>query len=228
MEPAFERRGGVTWRWLPLSCACIGIATPAAAGGLKGLPDPGIDDYNLIVGPSFAVAPLTGEGDHVALGLDVTYSYSLMWASLGARFLPDSEWVSLPYGEVGVWLLANIGVGCTVVQGGSRSGELAPHLFVGVPVPFSTAKRNALRRTFIFEPYYRPTWLDGSTLHEVGLLLKVVAWSGKSRSDYDSPPPPPPPPRTAPPLVDPTPPPGEPEPAPPPAPEEPPHAPLAP
>jgi hypothetical protein len=208
--------------------ASLGVAAPAWAGGLKGLPDPGVSDHNLIVGPSLAAAALSNEGDQVALGLDVTYSYSVLWGSLGARFLPGSEWVSLPYGEVGLWLLANIGVGCTVVQGGTRSGQVAPHLFLGLPLPVSTAKRNSFKRTLIFEPYYRPMWWEGSTLHEVGLLMKIVAWGRDSKYDGPENVPHPPPPRSDPPLVTPTPAPVEPAPPPPPAPEEPPHAPLAP
>lgn len=207
--------------------ASLGVAAPAWAGGFKRLPDPGIDDHNLIVGPSLAVAALSNEGDQVALGLDVTYSYSVLWGSLGARFLPDGEWVSLPYGEVGLWLLANIGVGGTVVRGGTRSGQVAPHLFLGLPLPVSTAKRNAFKRTLIFEPYYRPMWWEGSTLHEVGLLMKIVAWGRDSKYDGPETVPPAPPPRSDPPLVTPTSAPVEPA-TPPPAPEEPPHAPLAP
>lgn len=202
--------------------ASVSLTAPARAGGLKGLPDPGIEDHNLVIGPSLAAAAVAGAETQPSFGLDVTYSYSILWASLGARFIAGDEWVSLPYGEVGVWLLANVGAGCTVIQGGPRSGDVAPHLFVGLPIPISTAARNKFR-TIVLEPYYRPAWWEGNALHEVGLLLKVIAWGRKSRPDpsptYQ------PAPRTEPPLVAPT----ELPPASPPAPpEEPPHAPLAP
>lgn len=213
-------------RWGLVAGACVSVATPAWAGGLKGLPDPGVSDHNLVIGPSMAAAVIARQDAQPVLGLDATYSYELLWASLGARFIAGEKWTSLPYGEVGVWLLANVGAGCTVVRGGAHHGQIAPHLFLGLPIPISPAKRNSLRRTFILEPYYRPTWWEGDTLHEVGLLVKVVAWGRKSRPRYESPPiTPAPAPRSDPPLVDPTPL-GQPEPAPPPTPEEPPRAPM--
>ena len=208
-----------------VAAAAFSAATPASAGGLKGLPDPGVSDHNLVIGPSMAAAVTSRKDAQPALGLDVTYSYSLLWASLGARFISDEQWTSLPYGEVGIWLLANVGAGCTVVHGGSHSGQVAPHLFLGLPIPVSPAKTNSFHRTLIVEPYYRPTFWEGDTLHEAGLLVKIVAWGRKSRPRYESPVVPLPAPRSDPPLVDP-PTPGQPEPAPQPAPEEPPHAPM--
>lgn len=177
-------------------------------------------DNLILVGPSLAYSSIVGEADRASLGLDLTLTQSLFWVSAGARFMPGDEWVSLPYGEFGLWLGANVGFGGTLIEGGPRGNQLAPHLFVGIPFPVQFADGVQLfGGGMLVEPYYRPLWWQGNTLHEVGVLFKVFAWSSDDR-----PPPPPPDPDSSP-LVDPSPQPQHPAP-PPPAPEEPPHAPL--
>lgn len=76
----------------------------------------------------------------------------------------------LPYTEVGLYALANLGAGLTVAAGGGQKTTALPHLFVGVP--FGQVEGTA----WFIEPYYRPSF--GTLLgqsgahHELGVLFK--------------------------------------------------------
>jgi hypothetical protein len=150
----------------------------------------------LVIGPSLAYGSIVGAADHPLLGVDVTYGRELFWATLGARLLADEHPTLMPYAEVGVCLVLNIGAGVTFLAHDRRQQSAAPHLFLGLPVPFVERVDVDGRGVWFVEPYYRPLWWEGNALHEVGLLVKVFAWTGSEQ---------PPKPRRPdePPLVDP-------------------------
>jgi hypothetical protein len=150
----------------------------------------------LVIGPSVAYGSIVGAADHPMYGLDVTYGKEVFWATLGARLLSDEHPTLMPYAEVGLCLGFNIGVGVTILANDTRPQSAAPHLFLGLPLPFREGINHNGRGLWFVEPYYRPLWLKGNTLHEVGLLVKVFVWSGS----YEPPKPRPP---AEPPLVDP-------------------------
>jgi hypothetical protein len=156
----------------------------------------------LVLGPSLAYGSIVGAGDHPMYGLDFTYGREIFWGTLGTRMLDDERPKLMPYAEVGIWLVLNVGAGVTFLANDPQRRRAAPHLFLGLPIPFARRDQGDAG-VWLVEPYYRPLWWEGNTLHEVGLLLKVVVWSGG-----EDPPPrrPAPAPRTAPfgepPLVD--------------------------
>jgi hypothetical protein len=131
----------------------------------------------LVVGPSLAYGSRVSASDHPIYGLDLTYTKSRFWGTLGARLLHDEHPTVLPYAELGMWLYVNIGFGGTLLLNAGREQKrlLAPHLFVGVPVPLIETPT----KLWFVEPYYRPMWWQGTALHEVGLLFKVIVWARK-------------------------------------------------
>jgi hypothetical protein len=83
------------------------------------------------------------------------------------------------YGELGVWLLADLGFGIGYGQRQLPHGvEWAPigHVFVGAPIPLGD-DFNVEKRWFAYAlPYYRPSWdlhTNGGLSHEFGLMLKM-------------------------------------------------------
>jgi hypothetical protein len=148
----------------------------------------------LVVGPSLAYGSRVSASDHPVYGVDLTYTRHQVWGTLGGRLLHDDRPTLLPYAELGVWLGVNVGFGATFLL--NRESEqkrlLAPHLFLGLPLPLGETQS----KLWLLEPYYRPMWWQGGALHEVGVLLKVVIWTREA-------PRPARPIRTEPPLVDP-------------------------
>jgi hypothetical protein len=132
---------------------------------------------SLVVGPSVAYGSIVGAGDHPVYGLDFTYGREVFWGTLGARMRDGEHPTLMPYAEIGIWLVLNVGAGVTFLANDPQRRSAAPHLFLGLPIPFARRDQSGAG-LWLVEPYYRPLWWEGNTLHEVGLLLKVVVWSG--------------------------------------------------
>jgi hypothetical protein len=171
------------------------VCAPESAWAMH-LPDP--PEHRLVVGPSLAYGSIAGAADHPLYGLEATYAYFVFWGSAGARLWHDAGPTLLPHAEAGVYLGINVGVGASYILENERERRLAPHLFLGLPLPVYVvdAPWGPLEAGSCFvEPYYRPLWWQGNALHEVGLMFRITAFaSGTKRL--------PPPPRPAsPPLV---------------------------
>ena len=133
---------------------------------------PSASDSTIFVGPSLAVAPGSGERSGFLFGADATVTAALAWASVGARVQPGEHWNVYPYGETGIWLLVNFGIGYSFGLGPEIPTNNW-HWFVGVPIPVSEVFDE--NSAFFIEPYYRPTMAiddPAPTLHERGLLAK--------------------------------------------------------
>jgi hypothetical protein len=95
-----------------------------------------------------------------------------LWGGGGVRMLHGSSTWIAPYAEAGLFFFGNIGAGCTYLPQ-SPGRKFHPHLFLGVPVPVGA---EVFSYPVYVEPYYRPLWLEGPTLHEVGLFVKLTTW----------------------------------------------------
>jgi hypothetical protein len=139
---------------------------------------PTVPEHILTVGPTLAYAHAPRLESALVYGVDVAYTYTLFWGGAGARvfetFEADERKV-LPYVEVGVFLLLNVGGGYTLDTAPRSESLSGPHLFIGLPVPFSKLQRGAKSSFFYAEPYYRATYAEVGTLHEGGALVK---WTG--------------------------------------------------
>ena len=156
--------------WLTL-LACLFGAGRAQAH----MPFPTLSDNMVVLGPSVAYAPGDGQRSGLLFGGDATFTAGFLWASLGARARPGEHWNTYPYGEAGIWLLVNFGVGYSLGLGHEVPRDNW-HWFVGVPIPASAISDD--EAAIFVEPYYRPTMAIDSavpTLHELGLLVKW-AW----------------------------------------------------
>jgi hypothetical protein len=152
--------------WLTLF-ACLCAAGRASAH----MPFPSLSDNGVVVGPSLAYAPGDGQRSGFLFGADATFTAGFAWVSLGARARPGERWNAYPYGEAGIWLLVNFGVGYSFGVGPDVPKKNW-HWFVGVPIPVSALSDDG---AFFIEPYYRPTMAiddPAPTLHELGLLVK--------------------------------------------------------
>jgi hypothetical protein len=139
------------------------------------MPFPSLSDNSFVLGPSLAYAPGSGRRSGFLFGGDATFTAGFLWASLGARARPGEGWNTYPYGEAGLWLLVNFGVGYSLGLGPDVPRDNW-HWFVGVPIPVSALSDD--EAAIFVEPYYRPTMAIDSgapTLHELGLLVKW-AW----------------------------------------------------
>ena len=83
------------------------------------------------------------------------------------------------YGELGFWLLVDVGLGIGYGQRQTSHGvEWAPigHLFTGVPIRLDGDPFNFGKKWFAYAlPYYRPSWdlRTKGVSHEVGLMIKM-------------------------------------------------------
>ena len=151
------------WAWL-FTLALVVVPRQAYA-------DPHMPDHIVAVGPSVAYAHARDLGGGLLYGVDATGSYQILWASGGLRVFETFEADErrfLPYLEVGVWLVVNIGAGVTIDVTGKENEATGPHLFLGLPFPAA--------ESVFAEPYYRATFTEAGTLHEGGALVKWTKW----------------------------------------------------
>jgi hypothetical protein len=117
-----------------------------------------------------------------ALPLEGTVVSGPFSASAGA--LLSSLGVDEAYGELGVWLGVDVGLG--IGYGRRETGHGAAwtpigHVFLGVPIPLAEDAFTALLeppKTYWLPyllPYYRPSWdlRTRGISHEVGLMIKM-------------------------------------------------------
>jgi hypothetical protein len=155
------------WAWV---FAVAAFVVPRAALADFHLPEHGVG-----VGATVAYGHARDLDGGLLVGVDAAAAYRIFWAGAGARvfepFEPDERKV-LPYLEVGLWVLVNIGVGYTVDVNSGDTSASGPHFFIGVPLPFTEGFDGFLYA----EPYYRATYADVGTLHEGGAFLKWARW----------------------------------------------------
>jgi hypothetical protein len=103
-------------------------------------------------------------------------------ASAGAVL--SSLGVDEAYGELGIWVGVDVGLGIGYGQRETSHGAAwSPigHVFLGVPIPLAEdalgALQDPLKRYWLpyLLPYYRPSWdlRTRGVSHEVGLMLKM-------------------------------------------------------
>ena len=163
-----NRTGAKPWSWrgavLALSLA---FAVPALAEWPDGL------------GLGGSVSRISSNDDlkGVAYGLDGSYVWENLaipvWVSAGARGLPhETNPIGLVYGEAGIWLGVNLGMGYAYKTGQTTGSRRLLQGFLGVPVPVGIDARG--NPGIYVEPFLRPLMtLEGKDIrYEVGLLIK--------------------------------------------------------
>ena len=68
-----------------------------------------------------------------------------------------------------MYVFVNVGGGYTFDVDATPNAMAGPHFFVGLPLPFNVHQPE---RSWFMEPYYRPTFADPGTMHEVGFMVK--------------------------------------------------------
>jgi hypothetical protein len=133
----------------------------------------------LVVGPSIGWGR-AGAGNQILLGVDVTLHESILWQSVGVKVAVDDPRFLMPYLEIGVWFLANWGVGYSTTIADGKSSDYF-NLFLGIPLPsrdWNVPRLFTKTAPSFLEPYYRPAFRFGGDaapiIHEVGLLVKVM------------------------------------------------------
>lgn len=110
--------------------------------------------------------------------MDLTLREFILWQSVGVRVAADHPRFLVPYLEVGVWFLANWGIGYSTTIANGKSSDYFS-LFFGIPIPSWDWPHLFTKDAPAFiEPYYRPAFRfqgDGaSVIHEAGILVKVM------------------------------------------------------
>ncbi len=138
-----------------------------------------VPDHTFNAGPTFAYAHAPVVDGGFVYGVDVAGTYGLWWGGVGARvfetFEADERKV-LPYVEAGLFLFLNVGGGYTLDTAPRSASLSGPHFFIGLPVPLAKVQRSASSDLFYAEPYYRATYADVGTLHEVGAFVKWTSF----------------------------------------------------
>jgi hypothetical protein len=138
------------------------------------LPEP--PDEVASIGPTLAYAHAPELGGACMYGVDAAVLHKFFWGGAGVRLfetLEADERKVLPYLEVGLWVLVNLGAGYTVDLNEGETNASGPHFFVGVPLPFAASSPGGV---YYVEPYYRATYAEVGTLHEAGTFLKWASW----------------------------------------------------
>lgn len=104
-------------------------------------------------------------------GLDTTlYSGHVFWTSLGTKTTVGSKgarWGG--YAEAGAWFIISLGGGYSF--GRDLNG---PHIYLGIPFPFSLAKR---KPGVMLKVYLRITFRgahEGGHFYESGLMMNIL------------------------------------------------------
>ncbi len=109
-------------------------------------------------------------------GVDAAAAYTIPLAWRRQRLFETfeaNERKVLPYLEVGLWLLVNVGGGYTVDLNEDDTNASGPHFFIGAPVPVGKPFDGV---AYLESLYYRATYADVGTLHEGGAFLKWAKW----------------------------------------------------
>ncbi len=134
-----------------------------------------LPDDQVTLGPTFAYAYAPELEGALVYGVDAAAVYAIAWAGGGVRVFESfdaDERTVLPYLEVGLWLLVNVGAGYTVDTSG-RDALSGPHFFIGVPIP---GIKDTFDGLLYVEPYYRATYASVGTLYEGGAFVKWGSW----------------------------------------------------
>jgi hypothetical protein len=155
------------WAW---AIALAVLVVPRQVLADFRLPEAGVG-----IGPTLGYAHARDLGGGMVYGVDAAAAYTILWAGGGVRLFETfeaNERKVLPYLEVGLWLLVNVGGGYTVDLNEDDTNASGPHFFIGVPVPVG----KPFDGVAYLEPYYRATYADVGTLHEGGAFLKWAKW----------------------------------------------------
>jgi hypothetical protein len=101
--------------------------------------------------------------------------FPVFWLTVGCGYYTDTfkmEKFHRPfyYGETGVWLILNLGVGYTF---GDPDFFRTPHLYMGLPIPLGDPVDSKNNTFFFIEPYARLRFLDEKT-YEYGIMFKIA------------------------------------------------------
>ena len=100
--------------------------------------------------------------------------------SISAGLVASDAGIDHAYGEVGLYLVASLGIGVgygAYEKAGARESRTTFHLFAGFPIPLvgnlQIDETIATQRFVYILPYYRPSWGPWpGTMHELGVMLK--------------------------------------------------------